>query len=389
MRTTPLSQYADVMCLTIFRITKDTETERLISWLRQANALVPKPPKPYFPKPHHFEYITTSDGPWKGFWLDAANMFHNLPVPSAARDLFPLEVVEFSLLDNEIRNHLHRHYPDYTKDGQLFRPMQATTPMGFACLVVLAHECMRSFNERTYKQLAEECPGLSKQLQFLSDRDAPFEVTPSKPLVMLILDDEAMLACGWTIAMVLEFYTTCVVLKTKGINGLHRHANIVDQVITTGSGRYHRAPVHRTSHLSRSDTIRLGKDKWSKISAVTKSMCPEQALSYVACRMLCGRLSSMAAIRRGLLAAFRRVYCDLRQVEKESTRCPAVSSNLAFTLSRELILEVKDISATLHFASVNANSPVQSIAVEFDISISVGVVKYARVSDEIPKICGQ
>lgn len=95
VRATQLSEHADVLCMTIFAISKDPQHERLISWPRHANELVPAPPKPDFPKPRHFGYIQTTPETWSGFWLDAANMFHNLAVPEEMRDLFPLQPIAY------------------------------------------------------------------------------------------------------------------------------------------------------------------------------------------------------------------------------------------------------------------------------------------------------
>lgn len=80
MRNTPLSHYAEHLCMTIFALTKDREQERLISWPPQANSVAPEPPRPDFPKPRHFGYIRSAADKWSGFWLDVSNSFHNLPV---------------------------------------------------------------------------------------------------------------------------------------------------------------------------------------------------------------------------------------------------------------------------------------------------------------------
>lgn len=114
--------------MTIFVISKDPSHERLISWPLQANVLAPTPPKPEFSKPRHFSYIRSAAGLWSGFWLDAANMFHNLPVPPATRDLFPMQVVDYDDCSEPIQAHLRLRFPQYAAPGFPFRPMHARPP---------------------------------------------------------------------------------------------------------------------------------------------------------------------------------------------------------------------------------------------------------------------
>lgn len=111
------------MWMTVLVIGKDLEHERPVSWLRQANALAPNPPRLYFPKPRHFGYILSAAEQWSCFWSDAANMFHSLPVPETARGIFPLAVISYDEYSGIIQEYLGRRFPKYATTGSQFRPM--------------------------------------------------------------------------------------------------------------------------------------------------------------------------------------------------------------------------------------------------------------------------
>lgn len=124
---------------------------------------------------------------------------------TAGSRLGPITVA-YDDCSSHIQAHLRRHFPNDAGPSNIFHPMQATTPMGFTWSVVLAHACMQRCNETAYAELLCGHPQLYIRLQFLRDSDARFHINPRRPLILLILDDQSTIACGWPDQLVLEFY---------------------------------------------------------------------------------------------------------------------------------------------------------------------------------------
>lgn len=97
-RRTLLSRIERVIEMTIFAISKSSETMRLICWPRIPNNSALDPPKPDFLHPRLFGHITTCERQLNGAYLDAENMLHNLRIPPHVRDLFALPEISYHLL---------------------------------------------------------------------------------------------------------------------------------------------------------------------------------------------------------------------------------------------------------------------------------------------------
>lgn len=78
--------------------------------------------------------------------------------------------------------------------------------MGFTYSVALFHVCIYRCNDSAYDELLCTNPWLDDSLQFLRDRDTPFYVSPRSPLILLILDDQAIINCGWPNELFHDYY---------------------------------------------------------------------------------------------------------------------------------------------------------------------------------------
>jgi len=136
-----LRRLRDALTMSSFGVTKDKDSDRLISWPRVQNEWFLPSPSPCFPDPSAFSRLFADESPTgAGFALDVANMFHNIRLPTWMVSLFPLT----TLLYQEMPSGLQRHVlselgisicPPYTR----FRPMQQTLPMGFTWAAFLGH----------------------------------------------------------------------------------------------------------------------------------------------------------------------------------------------------------------------------------------------------------
>lgn len=117
-----------------------------------------------------------------------------------------METTVYEDCTDTIQAHVYMLFAECVTAGSLFHQMEAKKPMGFTWYVVLPHAFMQSCKESAYADLVHENPWLDGRLQFLRDQDAPFMVTPRRPLILLILDDQATITCGWSNALVRILY---------------------------------------------------------------------------------------------------------------------------------------------------------------------------------------
>jgi len=134
----------DALTMSSFGVTKDIESDRLISWPRIQNDWFMKSPVPSFPDPSAFSRIFADQSPkGTGFALDIANMFHNILLPPWLCSLFPLNPLRYEEMPANLKNQMVEEFnlscppPSFTT----FRPMQKTLPMvdAFRKSTSLAH----------------------------------------------------------------------------------------------------------------------------------------------------------------------------------------------------------------------------------------------------------
>lgn len=147
-----------------------------------------------------FDHIQFSQGELRGIWLDITSMFHNLGLPPAFVDLFPLPIIAFGELSPETQNRIRATLPDIDINAStLLRPAQRTMPMGFTWAVVLAHDAMTNIVRTAYSVtcMSKTSHPAPHPLQFMSRNDAPFLLPPGAALALAIIDDISIIVNNW------------------------------------------------------------------------------------------------------------------------------------------------------------------------------------------------
>ena len=137
---TDYSQLVDAIHLKHFAVSKNRNRTRLSSWTRIQKSALPDSLNTYLPDPSLFEAIETSGDCSSAFYLDIANMSHNITLTDWLSKLFPIWTIEISELDNETSQSIRKQLPHLDlSENKLLRPRQATMPMEFKWAVFIAH----------------------------------------------------------------------------------------------------------------------------------------------------------------------------------------------------------------------------------------------------------
>lgn len=87
-----------------------------------SNEYAKEPPPPDLPNPSLFSYMKAGEQPMVGFWFYISNMFHQLQLPSAFTDHFPVPPARFGDLDTQTkRDVLAVLKVEKLNDGDLIR----------------------------------------------------------------------------------------------------------------------------------------------------------------------------------------------------------------------------------------------------------------------------
>ena len=199
------SKFADAIQLTLFAVSKTQKRTRLISWPRVQNDALPDPPYTYLPDPSLFEAIEVIGHKLSAHFIDIANMFHNITLPTWLTRLFPMKPVPARELDQQTWDRIKIQIPHWDQNrNHLIRPYQATMPMGFKWAVFIAHTFVSGCLDHAYKLFRSSRlapPGIQSPHTLHADR-APFLVNPTKPLILHIIDDVSFVTTGWPDAAV-------------------------------------------------------------------------------------------------------------------------------------------------------------------------------------------
>lgn len=130
---------ADVIQLTLSAVTISEENDPLISWPRIQNQLLPD--RPYTPLPNWdlFDSIITDCASVSTFYFDVANMFHDIILPEAVLQLFPMPKLNLHELPDSLSVYLCKTFAGCIAPRPIFRPCQASMPMGFKWSVFFSH----------------------------------------------------------------------------------------------------------------------------------------------------------------------------------------------------------------------------------------------------------
>lgn len=305
VRNTRLSNYAHLLQLTIFAITKSIHTDRLISWPRLANYVSLLPPKPDLPDSSLFEYLCVepkANNEEAGIYLDVANMFHNMPLPIPMTDLFPLPTISFAELDQEAQaSILKATGAPSLHDDTIIRPSQATMPMGFTWAVVLAHNSTTNIIQAAYTAAAQTHTTIlnSTRLTFFNRASAPFMLSKGTALALAIIDDITILFAGWGSTYITAFHAELASRLNKA--GLPIAA---DKSIKVGEVERHELPFIGNVLNLTDKTVKPMTKRIGKLAAFFRKYDIGKLVPYPVWASLVGRLVSYSMLQRGILAQF-------------------------------------------------------------------------------------
>ncbi|KAI0558954.1 hypothetical protein FGB62_177g010 [Gracilaria domingensis] len=142
---------ADALTMTSFAVVKDISKDRLISWPRIQNLCMPEPPEVNLPNPGHLAALQVpKQSILSGFYLDIANMFHNIRMPSNLASIFPFAKVAFGNLPGCLQRKLQAKFGFRPEQSELLRPLQCTLPMGFKWSVFIGHTFVESCYQEAF-----------------------------------------------------------------------------------------------------------------------------------------------------------------------------------------------------------------------------------------------
>ena len=111
---------------------KEVQRDRMISWPRTQNEMMPDPPYVDIPDPSNFGRLRMpNNADLQAIYFDIENMFHNIRLPSSMVKLFPLRPVSFGDLPGNLQRRMETTLRYHPKQKERFRPLQATLSMGF------------------------------------------------------------------------------------------------------------------------------------------------------------------------------------------------------------------------------------------------------------------
>lgn len=97
----------NLIAMSAFAVTKDEDSDRLISWPRFQNALLPPPPTVDLPTPDLFGRLHISPSmKCAAFAADVSNMFHNILLPPWLSNIFAFPPMAFGNLPGETQHHI-------------------------------------------------------------------------------------------------------------------------------------------------------------------------------------------------------------------------------------------------------------------------------------------
>lgn len=212
---------ADRLTMSSFAVRKDSLRDRMISWPRTQNKLMPDPPYVDLPDPSIFGSIRApSDADLQAFYFDVGNMFHNIRLPSSMAKLFPLRTVSFGDLPGTLQRRIEITLGCRPRQHERFRPLQATLPMGFKWAVYIAHTFAKSCFKEAYNSFIASSLRLQSpyRLKCFSRSAGIITLTEGDALLMHIIDDINLICFGWSSEDVSTIHRTCESIFVK--NGL-------------------------------------------------------------------------------------------------------------------------------------------------------------------------
>ena len=186
---------ADSLITPPFAVVKDRERDRLISWPRIQNFIMPDAPCTELPNQGHFHKIEDKEkSSLSVFLLDFENMFHNIRMTPHLVPLFPFRLALYGHLTITIQLSLERYFASKPSPDTLSRTLQRALPMGFKWAVFIAHNFVRSCYREAFSIFLPTSDIFSKPQpspKLLELQHYTGKITPSQRLALVIhiIDD--------------------------------------------------------------------------------------------------------------------------------------------------------------------------------------------------------
>lgn len=155
--------------------------------------------------------------------MDIANIFHNLPLPPALWDLFPLPTIRLGHLPRDTQQAVLDHLGIASLPQEVLRPAQATTPMGFVSSFILAHVLVSNLVKQAFHLTMQlpvfsSRPNFNPQLSLFQRSQAPFYLSIDTPFALIIIDDISVIFSSSRDSDIYTFHRTLRhVLSSAGL----------------------------------------------------------------------------------------------------------------------------------------------------------------------------
>ena len=351
----------DTITVTLFAVTKNADTDRLISWPRTQNDFLPTPPRTSLPDPSLFASLTAPTSNLSAFFLDIKDMFHNIVLPPHLSSLFPMPPIAFGNLAPNLQQRVAQCLAFTPQSTTLVRPRQATLPMGFTWSVAIAHALGQSCINESFAIFRSSRLSHTSDisLQFFLRENAPFVLTTDTPLALHTIDDISVVLINWQPRAVLFFYR--ILRNILSANNL--------PVKISKCSPFDEVELQSITFIGCVWHFHTGTVSASP-SHVHKTMQDAMHLSQVQCiqthclERLVGRLVWLSMLNRPLLSILHNTF----KATASSHEQPMIPVTPA--LRREILMA----TSLLPVCSANCDLPIAPIVVCFDASLTHGSV---------------
>jgi len=362
------SKLAKRLTMTSFAVRKDEKKDRMISWPRFQNMILPDPPYTELPTPDLFSTIRIEkEAKLEGFYFDISNMFHNIRLPKALAKLMPLTPVTASSLSERTIAGIEASFGRSIQPYEKIRPIQATLPMGFKWAVYIAHtlaaRCMkRAFDIVRSAPVASQLPSDSRLVQ-LHRNDRLQHVRAGDVLLLHIIDDVNPVCINWNPEVTILFNHVCSeVFEAHGLPRKTGKSSPLNAVVTDKMPfmgwsfdftRQILRPLPKKMHAAIADAGRV---------LASKTVSPEALKSTI------GRLIWIALGARPILSSLLHVFHVAEKLSLLKPSLAAVAKRELFTITRILPL-----------SHIRLQRPTWEIIIAFDASNTAGGVCFATL----------
>lgn len=366
---TESAQYAELakrLTMTSFAVRKDDKRDRMISWPRYQNLILPDAPYTELPSPDLFDTIRIEkESKLAGFYFDISNMFHNIRLPRALAKLMPLTPVKVSSLSARTIVAIEANFGRKLHPHENIRPIQTTLPMGFKWAVYIAHtlaaRCMkRAFDIVRAAPIARHLSRDARLIQ-LHRKNGLQHLRSGDVLLLHIIDDVNPVCLDWHPHAIIHFNQVCSeVFEAHGLHRKTSKSSPINAVVTD------QMPFMGWSFDLSSQTLSPLPNKIDAAVSDTMRILASETVSPEALKSAIGRLIWIALGARPLLSTLLHVFHVADKTQHLKPSLAAVTKRELFTIARILPL-----------SSIRLQRPTWGIIIAFDASQRAGGVCYA------------